>query len=138
MMRGPSAGGEEAHDALSMLRRESADVAPHEPTLANTLRGLAEAQLPSRFYLVLQLAAPTGFELWSLGWHRSAMVMLAVSAFGVWALCEQQRSALVPSAWIGVVRKSAGTLAALTAAGVALEAFLRLMSVVFRCPGCAG
>ena len=125
-----------------MLDRRFSQFVATEPTLSNTLRAVAEAHFPSQFYQVLQLAIPTAFELWSLGWYRSAAAMCAVSAFGVWALCEQRRTAGEPPArsdvWFGGIRRVAGTIAALTAVGIALDTFVRFMGVVFRCPGCAG
>lgn len=125
-----------------MLDLESTEALQPEPTLANTLRAVADAEMPARFYQVLQLALPSAYQLWGFGWHRSATLMVAVSAFGVWALCEQQRTSLENGArtarMVGGVRRLAGAIATLTLCGLALETFLRLMGIVFRCPGCAG
>ncbi len=113
-----------------------------EPTLGNALRAVADAQMPARFYQVLQVALPGAYQLWGLGWHRSAAACLAVSAFGVWSLCEQQRTSLEPQTraarvMVGV-RRLAGTVAAVAVGSLAVEAFIRFMGIVFRCPGCAG
>ena len=124
-----------------MLKMRSTDVHA-EPTLGNALRAVADAQMPARFYQILQVALPGAYQLWGLGWHRSAAMCLAVSAFGVWALCEQQRTTLEPPTRAAMVivgvRRLAGTVAAVAVGGLAVQAFIGLMGIVFRCPGCAG
>jgi hypothetical protein len=122
-------------------------VAPKpEPTLGVWLRGLASAQWPGRFYQLLQLSAPAGLQLWAWGWVRSAGWMAAISAFGIWALCqqavEQDLEEGVPGRargiWLRIGRRSAGLVAGALALGLMGEAFVRLLSKMFNCPGCAG
>jgi hypothetical protein len=113
-----------------------------EPTLITGLRAVAHAELPARFYLVLQLSLPWIYQFWIWGCPRLAAWMLAVSAFGAWALCEQRREdttvATRARAWLAGARRFSGALAALTAGALATDAFIKLLGVVFSCGGCAG
>jgi hypothetical protein len=75
--------------------------------------------------------------------------LLVASAFGIWALCQQRedRDAWAidthtleapRSRWVGLARRLAGFTAGALATGLAVEAVVRLLSLVFKCPGCAG
>ena len=119
---------------------------PSDATLVAELHAFAVRHVPARFYQALQLALPAAVSLWSLGWHRSAAAMIVVGAFGVWALCEQRLDHASdadmgdppPSAWFPVVHRSAAIVAGLTAGVLALELFIRMMTKIAACPGCAG
>ena len=116
------------------------------PTLFAGLHAVAIRQVPARFYLVMQLAAPAALQLWSMGWTRSALWMVVASAFGVWALLEQtldqvgetQMGNPAPGVAIRVGHRVAGLLAGVTAFGLLLEMFFQVMAVAFKCLGCAG
>lgn len=117
-----------------------------DATLVAELHAFAIRHVPARFYQALQLALPAAVSLSSLGWHRSAALMIAVSAFGVWALGEQRLEQAgdadmgdpPPGAWFHVVHRSAAVVAGLTIGILALELFIRLMTKIAACPGCAG
>ena len=120
-----------------------------EPTLANLLRASAFGHLPARFYQLLQLALPLSAQAWFAGFPRTAGWLLVASGFGIWALCEQrlERDALAidvydvgtrRSKWVGVARRVVGFAAGALAGGLLVEAFIRILGVVFKCPGCAG
>ncbi|MEO8624545.1 MAG: hypothetical protein ABI625_25915 [bacterium] len=116
------------------------------PTLFAGLHSLAIQNVPSRFYLGLQLAAPAAIQLWSWGWKRSALWMVAASAFGVWALFEQKRDQASdtemgnppPGLAFRFGHRVAGVIAAATTLALLMELFFQFMGVAFRCPGCAG
>ena len=120
--------------------------ASSDATLLAELHDVAVRHVPARFYQVLQLALPAAISLWTVGWRRSAAAMIVVGAFGVWALCEQRLDATSdadmgdppPSRWLPFVHRSAAVVASLTALLLALELFIRLMTKVAACPGCAG
>src|SRR5437868_6516107 len=59
-----------------VLDPESQTGAVADSTLGDLLRRMAYAQLPSRFYSVLQICAPLAVEAWLRGWHRSAGALL--------------------------------------------------------------
>src|SRR5215211_6470133 len=61
-----------------------------DPTLGAILQQAAYAQLPSRFYALLQACMPLAVQCWSWGWHRTAGWLVVLSAFGIWALAQQQ------------------------------------------------
>lgn len=119
-------------------------------TLGDLVRRLAFAQLPSRFYAVLQLCVPLAAQLWLAGWHRAAGWCFAASSFGVWALAQQRleghADAVAPDQTPAVrlrrgwqfVRRTAAVLGSLSALVLLAEAFAQLMARVFNCPGCAG
>jgi hypothetical protein len=113
-----------------------------EPTLGALLRSVAYHRLPTQFYQMLQMAIPFAAQLWFWGWKRSAGWMVVVSLFGLWALCEQRVDELgeeSPRAvWPRIARRLTGAVGALLAGGLALEGFVQLMRLVFKCPGCAG
>lgn len=119
---------------------------PEEGTLAAGLRTLALTQVPPRFYLALQLALPASVQLVMWGWTRTAIALVAVSAFGIWALFEQhQRQSRdddmanpAPGILFRVAQRIAATTASILSIGLLFESFVRLMSVAFKCPGCAG
>lgn len=116
------------------------------PTLFAGLHAVAIRSIPSRYYLCLQLATPAAIQLWSWGWKRSALWMMAASAFGVWALFEQKLDQAsetemgnpAPSRAFRLGHRVAGLLAGGTAFALFLELFFQLMAVAFKCPGCAG
>jgi len=115
-------------------------------TLGAMLRSVAYTRLPTQFYQLLQLAIPFAFQFWSYGLYRTAGWMVVMSLFGLWALCEQRldgagRDGAVHGAgyaWTRIARSVAGGAAAALAGLLALEAFVQFMTLVFRCPGCAG
>jgi hypothetical protein len=124
------------------MKTPTAEVFEEEPTLGALLRSVAYHRLPTQFYQLLQLAIPFAAQLWIWGWRRSAGWMMVISLFGIWALCEKRVDELGEAspraAWQRIGRRLAGTTAALTAAALALEGFVRVMDLVFKCPGCAG
>jgi hypothetical protein len=120
-----------------------------EPTLPNLLRSFALGHVPTRFYQLLQFALPLSAQAWLLGFPRVAGWLLVLSALGIWALAAQrmERDSLAvdvyavethPSKIARIARRLAGFTAGAVAGGLAVEAFVNLLSVVFKCPGCAG
>jgi hypothetical protein len=113
-----------------------------EATLGALLRSLPATKLPAQFYQLLQLAIPFAFQFWSYGWYRTAGWMIVTSLFGVWALCVQHledtdahdRRFVWQRIGRTVAKSAGGTLAAV----LLVEGFVRFLSFVFRCPGCAG
>lgn len=119
-------------------------------TLGDLLFRVAFAQLPSRFYGLLQLCMPVAIQFWTAGWHRTAGWFFAASSFGLWALAQQRLAGhadagateRTPTArwrrvWQIIWRGSA-VVASLTTFVLVGEAFAQLMARVFNCPGCAG
>ena len=91
----------------------------------------------------------TSAQAWLSGFPRVAGWLLVLSAFGIWALSAQrmERDSLAvdvydvdarPSTFARVARRLAGFTAGALAGGLAIEAVVKLLSVVFKCPGCAG
>ena len=130
-------------------RGQSLTWADDEPTLPNLLRSFAFGHLPTRFYQMLQVALPLSAQAWLLGFPRVAGWLLMLSAFGIWALAahRMERDSLAadvydvpaqPSKLARVARRLAGFTAGALAGGLAIEAVVKLLSFVFRCPGCAG
>jgi hypothetical protein len=113
-----------------------------EPTLATLLRSVAYTRLPTQFYQLLQLAIPMAFQFWSYGLHRTAGWMIVVSLFGLWALCvkrlENTDEHDVRFAWPRIGRGLTKGIGGALAGILAIEAVVRFMTFVFRCPGCAG
>lgn len=117
-----------------------------EATLPAALHSLALAQLPSRFYLGLQLALPAAVQFWAWGWPRTAGWMVVASAFGIWALGEQALDQggdeMMGNGKPGWLTRIAHSVAGFEAGGLSavllLDLVVRFLSVVFRCPGCAG
>jgi len=124
------------------VETQTANAITEEPTLGALLRSVAYHRLPVQFYQMLQLAIPFAAQLWVWGWKRSAGWMVVVSLFGLWALFEQRVETMEEEAresiWPRIARRVAGGIAGLMATGLALEGFVQLMRVVFKCPGCAG
>ena len=124
------------------METRTADTIAEEPTLGALLRSVAYHRLPTQFYQMLQMAIPFAAQLWVWGWRRAALWMVVVSLFGLWALCEQRVDDLGErsprAAWARIGRRLTGGPAALLAGVLALEGFVQLMRLVFRCPGCAG
>ena len=130
-------------------RGRSLTRADDEPTLPNLLRSFAFGHFPTRFYQMLQFALPLSAQAWLLGFPRVAGWLLVLSAFGIWALAAQrvERDSLAvevydlqaqPSKLARVARRLAGFTAGAVAGGLAIEVVVKLLSIVFRCPGCAG
>lgn len=126
---------------------------PHDighDSLSDLLRRVAYAQLPSRFHTAAQLGFPLAYQLWSWGWPRAAGWAATLALFSLWALAEQQLTGRADSdlypvacetkeraAW-RFFRRVSATGGSLLALALLLEAFARIMSGAFRCPGCAG
>ena len=119
-------------------------------TLGDILRRAAYAQLPGRFYGVLQLCAPLSVQLWLTGSHRIAGWLFAASAFGAWALAQQhingyadefpplaEQDVPVSRGW-RVLRGASAAIGSAAALALLGDAFIRLMATLFHCPGCAG
>jgi len=134
---------------MTSNRGQSLIRAEDEPTLPNLLRSFAFGHFPTRFYQMLQFALPLSAQAWLLGFPRVAGWLLVLSAFGIWALSAQrmERDSLAvdvydvdarPSTFARVARRLAGFTAGALAGGLAIEAVVKLLSVVFKCPGCAG
>ena len=124
------------------METHTADHVAEEPTLGALLRSVAYHRLPTQFYQMLQMAIPFAAQLWVWGWRRSAGWMVVVSLFGLWALCEQRVDDLGErsprAAWPRIGRRFTGAIGGLLAAILAIEGFVQLMRLVFKCPGCAG
>src|SRR5262245_9272738 len=52
-------------------------------TLPELLKRVAYAEVPSRFYAVLQVCAPFAVQFWAWGWHRTAGWLGVASVFGL-------------------------------------------------------
>jgi hypothetical protein len=124
-----------------------AQQAPRDATLDVLLRRFAFAQLPSRFYSLLQVSAPLAIQAWQLGWHRTAGWLFALATFGVWALAQQRlqghadlltETAPPPSRMWRVLRRTAAIVTGLSVGLLAAEGFVQIMALIFNCPGCAG
>lgn len=113
-----------------------------EPTLDALLRSVAYTRLPTQFYQLLQLAIPFAIQFWSYGLHRTAGWMIVVSLFGLWALCVKRLDGTdehdARFAWPRIGRRLTRGLGGALAGILAVEAVIRFMAFVFRCPGCAG
>jgi hypothetical protein len=114
----------------------------HDPTLGALLRSAAHTRLPTQFYQLLQLAIPFGVQFWSYGLYRTAGWMAVISLFGLWALCVQRLEDAderdVRFAWPRIGRVLTRTVGGGLAAVLAIEGVIHFLSLVFRCPGCAG
>lgn len=122
-----------------------------QATLGELLEGTAYAQLPSRFYGMLQLCLPLAVQCWMWGLPRTAGWLAVISAFGLWALARQRthghadaidESSALTSArshrgW-RFLRSVAATGGSIGALVLILEGFARILAQVFGCPGCAG
>lgn len=119
-------------------------------TLGDLVRRTAFAQVPSRFYGVLQFCTPLAVQLWRAGWHRTAGCCLAASSFGLWALAQQRLEGHADTAlpertptlrvrrgW-QLARRIAAVVGSLTTLVLVAEAFAQLIAKLFNCPGCAG
>jgi hypothetical protein len=135
---------------MTMVSEAPRTRATTHDSLSDLLRRFAYAQLPSRFHMVAQLGFPLAYQLWLWGWPRAAGWLTALALFSLWALAEQQLTgrsdeevcsvSVDPerrTAWRLLRRVSAAAGGLLTVALV-LEAFVRIMSGVWKCPGCAG
>lgn len=121
--------------------------APRDATLDVLLRRFAFAQLPSRFYSLLQVSAPLAIQAWTLGWHRTAGWLFTLAAFGIWAIAQQRlqghadllaETAPEPSRMWRVLRRTAAIVTGLSAGLLLAEGFVQIMARIFNCPGCAG
>ena len=113
-----------------------------DPTLDELLHSVAYTRLPAQFYQLLQLALPAAAELWSYGWYRSAGWMVVVSLYGIWALCakrlDEAEMERHPSPWLTIGRSVSKGAGIALAGALGIEGLVRILSFVFRCPGCAG
>src|SRR5438034_11158043 len=111
-----------------------------EPTLGSFLQRAAFAQLPARFYGLLQVSLPFAFQFWTWGWRRTAGWLVVASAFGLWALAQQQLEGYadadglpLPASWFPLrlwrlARGAAAVLGSLITLGLLLEGFAQLMT----------
>jgi len=113
------------------------------------LKRIAYAEVPARFYAVLQVCVPFAVQFWTWGWHRTAGCLGVASVFGIWALAQQR---IIGYSNDGVtqppassrrrlwrfIRGTAGAVASIGALTLAFEAFVQIMAGVFKCPGCSG
>jgi len=124
---------------------------PAEPTLGRALRSIAGAQLPTRFYQILQLGLPAAAQFWIWGMVRTSGWAVVIAAFGAWALFEQRLQAEAmfsddipnlgqpaPHRWVRTGRAISAALGAVLALGLTLELFARVVNPVLQCLGCAG
>ena len=121
-----------------------------DPTLGAILQRAAYAQLPSRFYALLQACLPLAVQCWTCGWHRTAGWLVVLSAFGIWALAQQQIEGYEDAVDVTLagtrgsaplwraLRKVGAVVGSLTALALLLEGFAQVMAGVFQCPGCSG
>ena len=113
-----------------------------EPTLSESLHSLAYTRLPTQFYQLLQLAIPFAFQFWSYGLRRTAGWMVVVSLYGLWALSVKRLEGTAADnprfAWTRIARSLTKGVGGALAGVLAVEAVVRFLSFVFRCPGCAG
>jgi len=136
----------DVHDATPALTTldasDASKAADTDPTLATLLHSVADTRLPTQFYQLLQLAIPFAIQFWSYGLHRTAGWMAVVSLFGMWALTVKRLDGTdkrdLRFAWTRIGRFVTGRVGTLLAAGLAVDAVIRFMAFVFRCPGCAG
>lgn len=123
--------------------------AASELTLPELLKRVAYAEVPARFYVVLQVCVPFAVQFWTWGWHRTAGWLGVASVFGVWALAQQRiigyadDGATHPPAFSRrrlwrFIRDTAAAAGSIGALLLALEAFVQVMAGVFKCPGCSG
>lgn len=106
-----------------------------EQTLAAVLTRAVRMTVPTRLYQLLHLALPLAVDFAFRGWWRPAAAALAITAFGAWGLADRwlwnasESDAARPWATLLArgARVVAGTVAAVVAAGLALELFLRLL-----------
>lgn len=114
----------------------AANAAVAEPTLGVILTRAVRTTVPTRLYQVLHLALPLAVEFALRGWWRPALGALALAAFGAWGLADRWLWDVLASEYeerrwrmrlARGARAAAGTAAALTAGGLALELFLRLL-----------
>jgi hypothetical protein len=129
---------------------DSARQSAEPKSLGELFQRLAYVQLPSRFVFLLQLCGPLAVQVWLAGWYRTAGWLFASCTLGVWALAQQHLASFaeayppatgesVPhSGFWSAVRRVAATVGTLTTLALAGEAFMQIMAVVFKCPGCAG
>ena len=104
-------------------------------TLEDLLRALAAGHLPAQFYQVLHVALPIGVQLWLWNWPRLALLMFAITAFAVWALCEKHRNgpnAHRRSRIIAAIRHAAAATAIIIGGSLTLETFVRLLASGWR------
>ncbi len=132
-----------------LAAHESSARSHDDSTLGALLEKIAYAEVPSRFYALLQACAPLAVQAWMIGWHRIAGWLVAATAFGLWGLAQQHVEGYAdlldtPSSgratmrmW-RVVRRGAAVAGTLVALLLVLEGFARILSGVFKCPGCAG
>ncbi len=134
----------------SLARHVRPAAAPDAASLPHALRTIAVREVPASFYLVVQLATPLAAWTWGIGLHRFTGWLVAASAFGAWALCEQRLaredfwhlqgfdSARWLVAALRATRFVAGFAAGALVVALASEAFIQLLSRVTGLAGIAG
>jgi hypothetical protein len=133
--------------------RRSSDITPatlDRLSLPYALRALAVREVPASFYLLVQLALPLAVQSWSAGLVRVTGGLVGLSAFGIWALCEQRlereeqwraqgfASGRWTSALLRAARFAAGLTAGLLAVCLASELFISVLSRISGRAGIAG
>ena len=113
-----------------MASYERVQVVEHsqEPTLGVVLRSVVVREIPERFFLLIQLAAPWAFQFARLGWWNSARAMAAISAFGVWGLCEHRLLSGETTGWKARILRAGRLCGAIATAGI-LGAFLQHLMI---------
>jgi hypothetical protein len=121
---------------------EAAHEVRDDQTLGALLRSVAYTRLPTQFYQMLQLAIPLAFQFWSYGLYRTALWMVVVSLFGIWALCVKRLDGTDPRdrrfAWPRIGRSLALGAGGALAGVLMAEAALRFLAFALRCPRCIG
>jgi hypothetical protein len=102
-----------------------------DPTLGAVLRGVVVRTVPDRIFLLIQLAVPWAIQFARIGWWHSAAGMAAISAFGIWGMCEHRLMTNLDAGWrhvaLRAIRMAGGVLAVGLTAALVLQQFLRLM-----------
>lgn len=117
------------------LAQPLADHHVAEPTLAVVLTDAVRTAVPTRLYQLLHLAFPLAVDFAFRGWWRPAAAAVAVTAFGAWGLADRwlwnapadDRPRGWPMRIARLGRAATGTVAAVLAALLLLELFLRLL-----------
>jgi hypothetical protein len=130
------------HPVPSAPPAEPARAPGTDLTLDELLHSVAYTRLPSQFYLLLQLALPASAELWSFGWRQSAGWTVLVSLYGIWALCAKRIDEADPnehlSPWLRIGRSVTKGAGLALAGMLGIAGFVHILSLMYRCPGCAG
>jgi hypothetical protein len=122
---------------------------PEEPTLGAAIRQIARVELPSRFYLLMQLAIPAAVQCAVWGAWRIAGWLIVISTYGLWSLAHQRVESeegvasigVAPeqgTRWLRFARNAAATIGTIVGGGLMLEMFAQALRQVFGHPGGAG